>query len=139
MSNQYEIDMNIDVSKLHPTGGILMKHVPKEKDEKNPDADFDPRGFKEQTGPEIFEMICSAAIQNANPKCSYQQLQAFRGVSKMMKEGIKDGKFTTNKTNIDIIKNSIKGNPSWPNNDELMGVLDSIMEKLDTSKNNDPV
>jgi hypothetical protein len=108
-----------------------MKQVPKEQDKENPEAEFDSRGFKERTGPEVFEMICSAAISNANPKCSYDQLKGFRKVGKLMKDNIKAGEFVANKTEIDVIKNAIKGNPSWPNQEELENILDSILANLD--------
>ena len=133
MSKSYKVKMDIDVSNLHPSGGLLMRQMPKEADPQNPDAEFDSRGFKENTGAEVFEIICSAAILSSNPKCSYDQLKGFKKVKQLVKDGTKPGYFTANKTEIDLIKNSIKGHPAWPNTDEVSDVLDSILEKL-----NDP-
>jgi hypothetical protein len=129
MSKLLKVDMNIDVSKCTPNGGMLMKAVPKEADPKNPDAEFDGRGFKERTGPEIFALIAGVAINGANPKCSYDQLKGFQKTKKEVNDAAEKGELFANKTTIDVIKNSLKGN-QWPNQDEIESVLDSMFEKL---------
>jgi hypothetical protein len=68
------------------------------------------------------------AIQGANPKVSFDQLKAHRGIIKTLQQA-KNG-FTANKTDIDILKNSVRNNRNWPNSDEMFDILDQIMEKL---------
>lgn len=131
MSKVYKVDMNIDVSKCTPGGQFLLYQVPKEQDPKNPEAPFDPRGFKERTGAEVFSFLGMASISGANPKCSFDQLKNFRRVSDALKKASEKGEFIGNKTDIDIIKNSIRGNPHWPNSDEVYLVLDQIITRLD--------
>ena len=125
MSKQYSVDLNIDISKLTPKSGLLMAQVEK---------DVDPRGFKERTAPEVFAFVCTFAINGANPKCSYAQLQSFRRISGMITKAAGSGVYVANKTDIDIIKNSIEGNRAWPNDDEILNVLDAIMEKFKDAK-----
>jgi hypothetical protein len=130
MSKLYKVNMDIDISKCTPNGGMLMKQVPKEKDPKNPDAEFDARGFKERTAPEIFALISGVAINGANPKCSYDQLKGFQKTKKDVNDAAAKGEFIANKTTIDVIKNSLRGN-QWPNQEEIEVVLDSMFSKFD--------
>jgi len=134
MSKLYKIDMNIDVSKLTPSGGMLMQTAIKEADPKQPDAIVDKRGFKERTGSEVFALIAGVAINGANPKVSYDQLKSFRKIVADLNSAAKKGEFISNKTDMDIIKNSIRGNSGWPNQDEVIQVLDGIIAKLDGAK-----
>lgn len=120
MSKSYKVNMELDVSKLHPTGGILMEQVDKE---------VDSRGFKERTGSEVFALIVNVAIQGANQKVSYDQLKGFRKTVEKVNEGVEKGSLEVNKTEIDLIVGSIKGN-QWSNNGEIEGVLDSILENF---------
>jgi len=142
MSKAYRIDMTIDISDLHPSGGLLMKNMPKEKEIKDKDGkvtktlednEWDSRGFKEQTGAEIFHFVCEGGINGANPKVSYDQGKTFRKIVENLKGAIEKSEFIANKTEIDIIKNSIRGNRNWPNTTEMFNVLDRIMEKLDNA------
>jgi hypothetical protein len=126
MSNLYSVDMNIETKDLTDGGGIKMKAVAKE---------VDPRGFKERTGAEAFALIAGVAINGANPKCSYGQLQTYRKIiADLNKAGEGDGVFKANKTTLDIITTSIKNNKGWPNQDEIMGVLDAIIGKINDAK-----
>ena len=125
MSKLYRVDMKLDTSKLTPNGGMLMKAVDKE---------VDKRGFKENTGAEVFALISGVAINGANPKCSHGQLKSFRKIIDDMNKAAAKGEFIGNKTDLDIIKNSIRGNPGWPNQDEILGVLDAIIDKIDTAE-----
>lgn len=135
--------MNIDVSNLHPSSNLLMKNVPKEKEVKNPDgstttlddSEWDVRGFKEQTGAEIFNMVVDGAIKGANQRVSFDQLKGLRKVAKTTADAVKVGNFIANKTEIDIIKNSIRGNQNWPNTDPMFDVLEKILDKLDNAEN----
>jgi hypothetical protein len=120
MSKLYRVDMNIDVSKCTPNGGMLMKQVDKEEDS---------RGFKERTGSEVFALISGVAINGANPKCSYDQLKGFQKTKKELNDAQEKGEWVANKTSIDVVKNSLRGN-QWPNQDEIEGVLDQMFEKL---------
>jgi len=97
MSKAYRVDMNFDVSDLHPSGGLLMKNMPKEKEEKDKDGkvtktledhEWDKRGFKEQTSAEIFHYVCEGGITGANPKVSYDQGKTFRKITQNLKNGI---------------------------------------------------
>jgi len=130
MSKIYKVDMKINVEKLTPHSGIMMKEVPKEADPKDAKIEFDPRGFKERSGAEVFALICKAAINNANPKVSHQQLQAFRKVTDDVDRATSNGEFIGNKTDLDIIKNSIQGNRNWPNNEETLIILDQVVNNL---------
>ena len=129
MSKLLKVDMNIDVSKCTPNGGMLMKQVPKEADPKDPKVEFDTRGFKERTGPEIFALIAGVAINGANPKCSYDQLKGFQKTKTAVNDAASQGELIANKTTLDVIKNSLRGN-QWPNQEEIECVLDSMFEKL---------
>lgn len=131
MSKAYRLDMNLDISKLTPNGGMLMKAVPKEADPKDDKVVFDPRGFKERTGAEVFALIAGVAINGANKKCSHDQLISFRKTVADLNFAAEKGEFIANKTIMDIIKQSIKGNTGWPNEDEILEVLDAILAKID--------
>lgn len=131
MSKLYKTNMNIDVKELTPGGGMLMQPAIKEADTKQPDAIVDPRGFKERTGAEVFALISGVAINGANPKCSYGQLKTFQKIKDDLNKAAAKGEFISNKTDMDIIKNSINGNQGWPNQEEIKGVLDQIMTNLD--------
>ena len=122
MSKTYNVDMNLDTSKFSPNGGFLMYAVDKE---------VDPRGFKERLGKEIFCYLASAAISGANQRCGYDELKGFRRVQKMLDDAANGtGLLVCNKTEIDVIKNSIRGNRNWVNSDEMLAVLDAIIERL---------
>ena len=126
MSKQYSIDMNLSTDKFTPTGGFLMVQVEKT---------VDPRGFRERSGAEIFALICSAAINGANGKVSYEQLKGFRKVQKMLDEAAANGGILfANKTELDVIKHSIRGNTNWPNTDEILAVLDEILKKIEDAE-----
>jgi len=120
MSKLYKVDMNLDTTKLTPNGGMLMKAVEK---------DVDSRGFKERTGAEVFALIAGVAINGANPKCSYDQLKGFQKTKKELNDAEAKGEWFANKSSIDVVKNSLRGN-QWPNQDEIEGVLDQMLEKL---------
>lgn len=148
MSKAYRVDMNIDISDLHPSGGLLMQNpVAKTEEEaleilkkagiedpKPHEIIWDARGFKERPAPQIFEMIVAGALQGANQRVSYDQLKGFRKVGKTVKDAVVKGEFITNKTEIDMIKNSIRGNSGWPNTDEMFNVLERVMDKLDKAE-----
>ena len=134
MSKQYKVDMNIDVSKVSVNSGFLARPVPKEKDNDNPAAEFDPKGYKERTGPEVFAFLAAAAINGANAKCGFQALKGFRKTVKGLDRAVEKGEYVANKTDIDIIKQSINGNPNWPNADEMFDVLESIMVALESAE-----
>ena len=125
MSKSYKVDMKLDTSKLTPGGGILMKNVDKE---------VDARGFKENTGAEVFSFIAIVAINGANPRCSYQQLKNFRRIVSDLNKAAVNGEYISNKTDMEIIKNSIKGNKAWPNQDEILNVVDSVIAKIDLAE-----
>ena len=131
MSKAYKVDLKLDVKDLHPSSGILMREVPKEADPKNPEAEFDARGFKERTGAEVFVFLCEVAIKGANPNVSFDQLKGLRKVSADLINAEKVGEFIGNKTEIDIIKNSIRGHRGWPNSDDMFAVLEKIIANLD--------
>jgi len=126
MSKLYRVDMKIDVSKSTPNGGFLLKKVDKE---------VDKREFIERTGAEVFGFLCDASIGGANPKVSYDQGKTFRKISKDLAAAEAKGEYIANKTDLDIIKNSLKGNPNWPNTDEMFEILEQIMGKLDNAEN----
>jgi hypothetical protein len=134
MSKTLNVDLNIDVANLHPSSGLLMREVPREKDPKNPDLEFDPRGVKERTGPEVFAFVVGFAINGANPKCSYDQLKSFQRVKAALDGAAVSGVYSANKTDIDIMRGSIRGNQTWPNDGNILAVLDAIMEKIDGAK-----
>ena len=125
MSKLYKVDLNIDVSKVTPNSGFLMKNVEKEVDE---------RGFKERSGAEVLAFLCGVAVQGANPKVSYQQLEGFRKVLKSLDKATEKGELVCNKTDLDTLKNSIRGNTQWPNSDEMFDILEQIMAKLTAAK-----
>jgi hypothetical protein len=124
MSKAYKVDMNIDVSKSTPNGGFLIYRVEKE---------VDARGFKERSGAEVFAYLGMAAIGGANPKCSYDQLKNFRRVSTALQKASEKGEFIGNKTDLEIIKQSIRGNQNWPNTDEMFAILEQIIAKIDAA------
>lgn len=135
MSKLYKLDMNIETKDFTPTGQFLIKNgLPREADPDNPDQEFDPRGFRERTGAEIFFFMVDAAISGANPQVNYDQLKGFRKLSKELNTAVDKGQFICNKTDIDIMKNSVRGNRGWPNTAELFLCLEMIMEKLDNAK-----
>ncbi len=76
-------------------------------------------------------MIAGVAINGANKKCSHDQLKSFRKTVADLNSAAEKGEFIANKTILDIIKQSIKGNPGWPNEDEILEVLDAIIAKID--------
>jgi hypothetical protein len=121
MSKQYKVDLKIDISNVNAGSGFLMKPVDKEIDE---------RGIKERTGAEVFTFLVDVAIQGANPKVSFAELQGFRRVIKDLKNCEETGEYTGNKTDIDIIKNAVRNNRNWPNSDEMFDILDQIIKKL---------
>ncbi len=131
MSKAYRVSMKIDLSKATPNGGFLMRTVPKEADPKKPDLEFDPRGFKERTGPEVFAFLCGAAINGANAKCGFQALKGFRKTIRNLELAIPKAEWIANKSDIDTVKHSINGNQNWPNADEIFDVLESIMDNLE--------
>ncbi len=124
MSKQYQIKLDLDSSKLTPNGGFLMVQCDKE---------VDARGFRERKGPEIFVFIAQAAITGANPRCGYDAMKGFTSISDALVVAQETGEYTANKTDLDVIKNSIKGNQNWPNNPEVAGILGQMMEKLENA------
>jgi len=120
MSKQYQIGLDLDTSKLTPNGGFLMAQCGKE---------VDARGFRERSGAEVFVLAAQAAITGANPRCGYDAMKGFRKITKALEVAKEKGIFQGSKTDIDMIKNSIRGNQNWPNNDEVADVLDQMMEK----------
>ena len=133
MSKVYKVDMNISLDKATPNGGFLMRTLPKEADPKKPDLEFDPRGFKERTGPEVFAFLAAAAINGANKTCGFQALKGFRKTIKSIGGGVSKGEWISNKTDIDLVKHSINGNQNWPNADEIFVVLEVIMDRLENA------
>jgi hypothetical protein len=131
MSKAYKVDLNLDVKDINPSSGFIMKEVPKEADPNNPEAEFDGRGFKERTGAEVFAFLVEVAVKGANPNASYDQLKGFRNTVKDITKAGKVGEYIANKTSIDLIKSSIRGNKGWPNSDEMCNILDDMMAKLD--------
>ena len=125
MSKLYKVDLNIDVSKVTPNSGFLMKNVDKEVDQ---------RGFVERSGAEVLAFLCDVAVQGANPKVSYAQLEGFRKVLKSLSKATEKGELVCNKTDLDILKNSVRGNTQWPNSDEMFDILEQIMNKLGDAK-----
>jgi len=127
MSKLYRVDLNIDISKVTPNSGFLMKNVDKKEDE---------RGFKERSGAEVLAFLCDVAVQGANPKVSYAQLEGFRKGLKALKKAseTEKGELVCNKTDLDILKNSVRGNTNWPNSDEMFDILEQIMAKLSDPK-----
>jgi hypothetical protein len=126
MGKLYRIDMNIPTEGFTPNGGFLLYQV-----EKTVDA----RGFKERTGAEVFAYLSGAAISGANQRVSFDELRGFRKVQSMLEEAAKkDGKMVCNKTELDVVKNSIRGNKGWPNTDEMLSVLEVIVDRLDKAE-----
>lgn len=123
MSKSYSIDLNIDVSQLKPEGGILFKD----------EAQTDKR-----SGPEVFLLMAKVAINQVNQRVSYDQLKAIRKVLKDLEAAVPTGIYTANRTDIDIIKNSIRANRGWPNHEDTLIVLDQIMNLLTNAKESDP-
>jgi len=130
MSKQYKVNMNIDVSKATPNGGYIRRRVPTEKDPKNPDAEFDKVGFKLRTGAEVFAFLSEAAINGANRECGFQALKGFRQVIRNLKKSVATGDLIANRSDLDVIKNSIDGNTGWPNTDEMFDVLEVITNAI---------
>ena len=119
MSKQYTLDYNLNTDKYHPTGGFLMKQ--------KPDGTIDGQ----RTGAEVFTFLVGNAISGANKQVSYEQLKNFRRVAKNLEDNVEKGTIELNKTDLDIIKGSVRGNPYWPNTDQMELVLDDILAAVD--------
>jgi hypothetical protein len=123
--------MNIEVSdKYTPTGGFLMYNV---------DKTVDPRGFKERTGREIFAYIVGAALAGAHQRVSYDELKRVRKVTQVVSEtanapSSSPSGWVCNKTEVDLVRESIRNNRNWLNTDEMMMVLDAVIDRLDKAE-----
>jgi len=131
MSKQYKVNMNIDVSKATPNGGFILKPLPKDA---KPGTDNERR-----TGAEVFAFLTSAAINGGNPKCGFHALKGFRQAVRLVDKAVATGELIANKTDLQVIKNSIDANPHWPNTDEMFDVLASIIDAVEKAEIVEPV
>ena len=123
MGKQYKIDTNLDVSGFTPESGFMLKQKEGSKDYREVVA---------LTGKEVFASLCSAAVTGGNQRVSFDELRTFRRVQNLIDAACKmDGILIAGRTEIDIIKNSIRGNKGWLNSDEMLEVLEMIVQRID--------
>ena len=124
MSKQYKLDMNIDTTGFTPSGGFLLYNV---------DRTVADSGHKERTGAEIFVMFAKAAMEGANQRVSYDELKGFRSVAQKIQNAVEAGLILLNKSELDTIKHSIKGN-KWPNNYQCLMCLELMLKQIEDAK-----